>query len=45
MAQVEADGALSLFQSDGAVTEEFRVRKLEQMMAFDAGEYDFTSAR
>jgi hypothetical protein len=41
----EGDGALSLFQSDGAVTEEFRLRKLDQMMAFDAGEYDFTPAR
>jgi hypothetical protein len=41
----EADGSVSLFQSDGAVTEEFRLRKLDQMMAFDAGEYDWTGAK
>jgi hypothetical protein len=32
--------ALTIFQSDGAVVEEFRVRKLANMMAFDAGEYE-----
>jgi hypothetical protein len=41
----KADSALSLFQSDGAVTEEFRLHKLDQMMAFDAGEYDLTPAK
>ncbi len=30
-----------LFQSDGAVVEEFRVRKLANMMAFDAGRYEW----
>lgn len=37
----EPDGAISLFQSDGAVTEEYRLRQLDQMMAFDAGEYEW----
>ncbi|MEA3210232.1 MAG: FlgD Ig-like domain [Chthoniobacter sp.] len=32
---------LSIFQSDGAVVEEFKARKLAQMMSFDAGEYDW----
>jgi hypothetical protein len=32
--------ALRVFQSDGAVVEEFRVRKLANMMAFEAGEYE-----
>ncbi|MEO8351641.1 MAG: hypothetical protein ABI680_07915 [Chthoniobacteraceae bacterium] len=30
-----------LFQSDGAVVEEFRVRKLANMMAFDAGRFEW----
>jgi hypothetical protein len=38
----EPDGALTLFQSDGATVEEFRLRKLNQMMAFDAGDYEWT---
>jgi hypothetical protein len=38
----EPDGALTLFQSDGAAVEEFRLRKLDQMMAFDAGDYEWT---
>lgn len=37
----EGDGSLTLFQSDGAVTEEYRLRKLDQMMAFDAGTYNW----
>jgi hypothetical protein len=32
--------ALRIFQSDGSVVEEFRARKLANMMAFDAGEYE-----
>jgi len=36
----EPDGTVSLFQSDGAVIEEYRLRKLDQMMAFDAGDYE-----
>ena len=42
-AVIGPDGAvLTLFQSDGAVVEEFRVGKLANMMAFDAGEYEWT---
>jgi hypothetical protein len=37
----EADGALTLFQSDGAAVEEFRLKKLDQMMAFEAGDYEW----
>ena len=33
---------LTIFQSDGAVVEEFRARRLASMMAFDAGEYEWT---
>ena len=33
---------LSIFQGDGAVVEEFRARKLANMMAFDAGDYEWT---
>jgi hypothetical protein len=32
---------LTILQSDGAVVEEFRVRKLANMMAFDAGDYEW----
>jgi hypothetical protein len=38
----EPDGGLTLFQSDGATVEEFQLRKLNQMMAFDAGDYEWT---
>jgi len=40
-----AGGAVTLFQSDGAVVEEYRVKKVEKMMAFDAGEYDWTGGQ
>jgi hypothetical protein len=33
---------LSIFQGDGAVVEEFRARRLANMMAFDAGDYEWT---
>lgn len=33
---------LTVLQGDGAVIEEFRVKKLANMMAFDAGEYEWT---
>jgi hypothetical protein len=33
---------LSIFQGDGAVVEEFRARQLANMMAFDAGDYEWT---
>jgi hypothetical protein len=32
---------LSVFQSDGAVVEEFKAKKLANMMAFDAGDYEW----
>lgn len=32
---------LTIFQSDGAVVEEFKAHKLANMMAFDAGEYEW----
>lgn len=41
----ERDGSTTLFQSDGAVIEEFRLRKLTRMMAFDAGEYEWTAGK
>jgi hypothetical protein len=41
----EADGTVSLFQGDAAAVEEYRLTKLDQMMAFDAGEYDLPAAR
>ena len=41
-AVIGPDGkTLTLFQSDGVVVEEFRVGKLANMMAFDAGEYEW----
>jgi hypothetical protein len=33
---------LTIFQSDGAVVEEFKARRLALMMAFDAGDYEWT---
>jgi hypothetical protein len=33
---------LTIFQSDGAVIEEFKARRLAVMMAFDAGDYEWT---
>ena len=33
---------LTIFQSDGAVVEEFKAHKLANMMAFDAGDYEWT---
>jgi len=33
---------LTIFQGDGAVVEEFRARRLANMMAFDAGDYEWT---
>ena len=34
------DKALDLFQDDGAVVEQFRLSNLDQMMAFDCGEFE-----
>ena len=39
----EGGRVVTIFQSDGAVVEEFKVRKLANMMAFDAGEYEWGS--
>ncbi len=40
----EGGKTITIFQSDGAVVEEFKARKLANMMAFDAGEYDWKPA-
>ncbi len=45
IARVAAPDSLLLFQSDGAVVEEFVATKLSKMMAFDCGEFDFDPAR
>jgi hypothetical protein len=34
------ENALDVFEDDGAVVEQYRVSGLEQMMAFDCGEFD-----
>ncbi len=34
------DGTLDIFQDDGAVVEQFRVSNLEQMIAFDCGDFE-----
>lgn len=41
LGRVSGGKALRIFESDGAVVEEFRVHKLANMMAFDAGEYEW----
>ena len=38
----EGGRVITVFQSDGAVVEEFKARKLAGMMAFDAGEYEWS---
>jgi hypothetical protein len=38
-------GSATLWQSDGAVVEEYRVSRLDQMMAFSAGEYGWTGVK
>jgi len=40
----EGGTVITIFQSDGAVVEEFKARKLANMMAFDAGEYEWPAA-
>jgi hypothetical protein len=37
-----AGRGVTIFQSDGAVVEEFKARKLASMMAFDAGDYEWS---
>ncbi|HEY2799660.1 MAG TPA: hypothetical protein VGI85_03635 [Chthoniobacterales bacterium] len=34
------DEAVDIFQDDGAVVEEFRISQLDEMMAFDCGEFE-----
>ncbi|HWB58708.1 MAG TPA: hypothetical protein VG733_04415 [Chthoniobacteraceae bacterium] len=42
---LEADGkTVTIFQSDGAVIEQFKVTKLSNMAGFDAGDFDFDPA-
>jgi hypothetical protein len=36
----KGDNALDVFQDDGAVVEQYRVSNLEQMMAFDCGDFE-----
>jgi hypothetical protein len=38
----EAAKLVTIVQSDGAVIEEFKASNLANMMAFDAGEYEWT---
>ncbi len=40
MGRENGSRAVTIFQSDGAIVEEFRMRRLANMMAFDAGEYE-----
>jgi len=37
----EGGKVVTIFQSDGAVVEEFKVRKIASVMAFDAGDYEW----
>jgi hypothetical protein len=41
----EGGKAITVFQSDGAVVEEFKARKLANMMAFDAGDYEWAPSK
>ena len=38
----EGGKVVTIFQSDGAVVEEFKVRRIANTMAFDAGDYEWT---
>ena len=44
MGQPEGSKEITVFDSDGAVAEEFRVSKIANMMAFDAGVIQWTAA-
>ena len=37
----EGGKVVTIFQSDGAVVEEFKVRRIANTMAFDAGDYEW----
>ena len=41
MMKETAGKGVTIFQSDGAVVEEFKAKKLANMMAFDAGDYEW----
>ena len=41
MMKETAGKGVTIFQSDGAVVEEFKAKKLASMMAFDAGDYEW----
>ncbi len=43
LAQGENAGALTLFQNDGAAWEEFSITGANEMMSFDAGEFEMTA--
>ena len=45
MAREPDSKIITIFQSDGAVVEQFKARKLANMMAFDAGDFDFDPAK
>ena len=43
---LEADGkTVTIFQSDGSAVEQFKAGKLDNMAAFDAGDFDFDPAK
>jgi hypothetical protein len=39
----EGGKVVTIFQSDGAVIEEFKIRKIANTMAFDAGEFHWNN--
>jgi hypothetical protein len=45
MAREPDSKAITIFQSDGAVVEQFKASRLANMMAFDCGDFDFDPAK
>ncbi len=45
MAREPDSKAITIFQSDGAVVEQFEASKLANMMSFDCGDFDFDPAK
>jgi hypothetical protein len=45
MARETDSKIITIFQSDGAVVEQFKASRLANMMAFDAGDFDFDPAK
>ena len=43
LVRAEAKGTLTLFQNDGAAWEEFSIAGADEMMSFDAGEFEMTA--